>query len=302
MSVSKIFIRNATVLDCAVWHPILGPIGRSWNVDLEWQGTLDAEGVVMDFSQAKKLAKQVVDTFFDHRLLISTKHARVTSNGRNVCRPSKLCRPENRFFLDTYEESLCLLPADVFDALCNENKMPFESFLAESIRNAGPQNVTKVKVTLNEHPEADSKRYFNYLHSLKLHTGNCQRFHGHSNTVEIYENGTLNPLLSGQIANQLNGKYLVSEDYLCLFESIDTGLYAEEINANEMNTEQYQWIRYTGTQGVVVACVPKERLLVMDGESTIENISAWVHRVCFSAAEKISIRAFEGLNKGAISP
>ncbi|MEY4066371.1 MAG: hypothetical protein RIR26_2579 [Pseudomonadota bacterium] len=302
MTVSKIFIRNATVLDCAIWHPTLGPVGRSWNVDLEWQGTTDSEGVVMDFSQAKKLAKQVVDTFFDHRLLISSEHAPMTSDRRYVCQPDRTCSPDNRFFLDTYEESLCLLTANVFNSLCDEVKAPLEEHIAATIQLSSPENVTKVKVTLHDHPEAQSKNFFNYLHSLKLHAGNCQRFHGHSNVVEVYENGILSPVSSEQVADLLNGKYLIAEDYLCRFEDIDASLYRDAINGNEMNTEQYQWIRYTGTQGSVVACIPKDRLLVMTTESTIENISAWIHRHCFSSAENISIRAFEGLNKGAISP
>ncbi|MEN9811249.1 MAG: hypothetical protein RLZZ488_2816, partial [Pseudomonadota bacterium] len=58
---SKIFVRNVTVLDCGVWDLYHGPVGRSWSVDVEWSGTTDAEGVVIDFSQAKKLAKNVID-------------------------------------------------------------------------------------------------------------------------------------------------------------------------------------------------------------------------------------------------
>jgi 6-pyruvoyl-tetrahydropterin synthase len=67
---SSIFVRQATILDCAVMHPTRGPIGQSWWVDVEWQGELDSEGVVFDFGLAKKSAKKAIDDHFDHRLLV----------------------------------------------------------------------------------------------------------------------------------------------------------------------------------------------------------------------------------------
>lgn len=298
---SRIFIRNVTVLDCAIWHSTRGPIGRSWNVDLEWFGTTDHEGVVMDFSQAKKLGKQLIDTYFDHRLLIGTEQTKTVSGGRYVCLPETSCPSENRFYLDTYQESLCILPQDVLTALCTEDKGPLEILLAERIKEAGPKNVSSVKVKLRDHCEADSERFFNYLHSLRMHSGNCQRFHGHSNTIEIYEDGQLNASLSATVAKFLNGKYLITEEYLCPYEQIANNFHGSHIKELEFDTAQYQWIVYSGTQGLVYACVPKERLIVMSEESTIENIAAWIHKKTFSNSKNISIYAFEGINKGAIS-
>jgi hypothetical protein len=54
---SKIFVRNVTVLDCGVWDKTRGPVGRSWNVDVEWHGTTDEEGVVVDFQPPRKSQK-----------------------------------------------------------------------------------------------------------------------------------------------------------------------------------------------------------------------------------------------------
>ena len=79
--ISKIFIRNVTVLDCAVWRLKEGPVGQSWSVDVEFHGETDHEGVVLDFSAAKKQAKEAIDEHFDHRLLISNQLLTPSTSG-----------------------------------------------------------------------------------------------------------------------------------------------------------------------------------------------------------------------------
>lgn len=299
---SKIFVRNVSVLDCAIWDLYSGPLGRSWNVDVEWQGATDSEGVVIDFSAAKKLAKDVIDSNFDHRLLVPKNHTQSIDGGFVVCFPPLTTHQSERFLLHTYESSLAVLRKEIFEEIAQNRLSLLEVEIADSILKKSPKNVEKVKVSLSPHTQSGESHFFNYLHSLRLHQGNCQRFHGHSNTIEVFSKGSFNKDFSSTIAKRLDGKYLVADCYLrepC----------TETLNALmpflidfELGENAYTWVSYQGSQGVVSLRVPTHRLLIMPKESTIENIAEWVHSTCLDSDCSIEVRAFEGLHKGAIAP
>ncbi len=299
---SKIFIRQVTVLDCAIWDKTRGPLGRSWNVDVEWHGKTDEEGVVVDFSQAKKIAKNVIDEAFDHRLLISKNQIQKLKNGRLLCIPDALTAPENRFLIETYEHSLSLLPEDVFAELSTDETAQLEKHLAAVILQFSPKNIEKVKVSLRWHPEANEPHFFSYLHSLRLHNGNCQRFHGHSNTIEIFKDGRFDRESSVSAARFIDGKYLVTEQYLETSNALIEPEYSEVVRSLELNQGTHTWLDYSGTQGQVRVCVPTKRLVLMPDESTIENIVRWLHVSHFSGRSDIEVRGYEGLHKGALFP
>ncbi|MEY3902799.1 MAG: hypothetical protein RL189_2105 [Pseudomonadota bacterium] len=299
---SKIFVRNVTVLDCGVWDLHSGPIGRSWSVDVEWSGTTDAEGVVVDFSQAKKLAKNVIDEKFDHRLLISESLVKPNGRGGFICLPAPSTQPADRFLLDTYKNSLAILPQAIFEGVAENDLSLLQLELAEQILKCSPENVRQVKVKLNQHTQQTQKFYFNYLHSLRLHAGNCQRFHGHSNTVEVYFKGTFDEERSSVAAAVLNGKYLVADCYKKLPQTDVLASLSEFEGCIEYGSGNYVWTGYAGTQGEVTVLVPKDRLLIMPTESTIENIVEWIHANIFNSDPCVEVHAFEGLHKGAIFP
>lgn len=299
---SKIFVRNVTVLDCGVWDLYHGPVGRSWSVDVEWLGETDDEGVVVDFSQAKKLAKSVIDEKFDHRLLISADLVKPNGRCGFVCLPALSTQPADRFLLDTYPNSLAILPQAIFEGLAQNDFSLLQLELAEEIRKCSPENVRQVKVKLNQHSQLTEKFYFNYLHSLRLHSGNCQRFHGHSNTVEVYFNGTFDEARSSVAAAVLNGRYLVADCYKKNPRAeVQTSLLESE-GCIEFGSGNYVWTGYAGSQGEVTVLVPRDRLLIMPTESTIENIVEWIHTHIFNSDPCVEVHAFEGLHKGAIFP
>lgn len=299
---SKIFIRHVTVLDCAIWDKARGPLGRSWNVDVEWHGKTDEEGVVVDFSQAKKIAKNVIDDTFDHRLLISRSQIQKLKNGRVLCIPDALTALENRFLIETYENSLSVLPEDVFAELSTDATAQLELHLAAVIHQCSPTNIERVKVSLRWHAEANEPHFFSYLHSLRLHNGNCQRFHGHSNTIEIFKDGCFNLESSVSAARFIDGKYLVTNHYLETLNALIEPEYSELVRSLELNQGTHTWLDYSGTQGKVRVCVPKNRLVLMPDESTIENIVRWLHESHFSGRPDIEVRGYEGLHKGALFP
>jgi 6-pyruvoyl-tetrahydropterin synthase len=300
---SKIFIRNVTVLDCAVWTHMDGPVGRSWSVDVEWTGQTDTEGVVLDFSAAKKLAKSIIDEQFDHRLIISDKVVSSRPDNRMLCSPHPSCAHENRFLLETYADSLAIMENNVLEELSVDSLQSFELELAKAIKINSPDNVSSVKIRLNPHAQNTSSHHFNYLHSLRLHSGNCQRFHGHSNIIEIFKGGSFDSAASSFAAKKLNGKYLVAD---CYFKTPDDLVFLNEIsplmNGFEMSSDAFVWISYSGSQGVVNVRAPRNRVMTMPTESTIENIASWLHTSTFEGSTDIRIDAYEGHLKGAIFP
>lgn len=299
---SKIFIRQLTVLDCGIWDHLRGPTGCSWSVDVTWFGGTDDEGVVIDFSEAKKLAKKVIDDQFDHRLLISKDRVSQLGKGRYLCLPHPKTAPQDRFFLETYDSSIALFANLVLEELSSGATGQLETALADAIKESSPGNINDVKVKLRGHQEQSEPYFFNYLHSLRLHNGNCQRFHGHSNTIEVFVKGHLNQDYSSKAANFLNGKYLVTSYYVQKDFDLRHLPYQEIANSYEINDGDHRCIEYTGSQGFVRVFVPKNRLELLPTESTIENITEWLHGHLFSDCEDVTVYGFEGLNKGAIFP
>jgi len=298
---SRIFIQNVTVLDCAVWDVNIGPVGRSWNVDVEWSGTTDDECVVIDFSTAKKLAKNIIDDLFDHRLLIADTVTTPENDGRIICAPHNTTPITQRFLIDTYKNSLVVFEQDLLIELSMGRTTRLEDAISREILSQSPSNVTEVKIRLREHQNRSEPFFFNYLHSLRLHRGNCQRFHGHSNVVEVYRNGQIDNDSSVTAAQFLNGKYLVANCYLREPAREALQRLEKHINRAELNSDAFVWVSYEGSQGQVFVRVPRQKVLLMNDESSIENISNWIHKHIFESAPSLEVHAYEGLNKGAVS-
>ncbi len=298
---SKIFVRNATVLDCAVLDPVCGPRGRSWYVDVQWRGSLDDERVVFDFAHAKKNAKAVVDELFDHRLL--APQSLVTECGPRLVLRSPFLLPEHesstgeasrvagRFLLDTYPTAIYVLPDEVVMAALAGDLVPLSFVIADAIKKRAPGNVDEVRVTLRGHELNASPHHFSYTHSLRQHAGNCQRFHGHANVVEVFDaQGRLDAEASCRAARLLDGRYLVSPHYVEALPSPSTRLEESSVS-----------IRYHGSQGEVRAVVPRAALLLLPDESSIENISLFLHKE-LGLPPDWEVHAYEGLAKGAVAP
>lgn len=298
----RIFVRNVTVLDCAVWDPTCGPRGQSWQVDVEWHGQTDDEGVIVDFSIAKKTAKEIIDRLFDHRLLVSETSIQSTDNSRVLCCPPHELGLQNSFLLETYQESLAVLAADTLADLSRGDTRLLELKVAHEIKKASPTNISDIRVRLKPHEARELPIHFNYLHSLRLHSGNCQRFHGHSNIVEVFEEEQLRPEAAAEVAAALNGKYLVAESYVCGASSKASEQFFKLQEQYRLGTQTHELIEYQGTQGIVTLLVPRQRLVLMPDESTIENISHWIFERFFARMHNVQVYGYEGLHKGAMYP
>jgi 6-pyruvoyl-tetrahydropterin synthase len=299
---TKIFIENATLLDCAILTHQQGPQGKSWSVHLTWEGEKTLEnGVLFDFSQAKKTAKKLIDTEFDHKIFVTQTD--VSWQFKKRCIIIKKFTSTKKpavFALNTYQNSIKVLSNALITELQNGDVTLLEKTISERLLKKSPQNITKVSVRLEEHQQKSSTHYFNYMHSLCHHYGNCQRFHGHSNIVEVFKHGKLDLLKSATVAKKFNNLYIISKHYLV--KQWETPLIQEmtklcpEILIYKNNLIACQ---YTGSQGDVAVIMPKNTVLCLEEESTIENLAQYMLKE-FKNQKGLKIRAFEGIAKGSM--
>jgi 6-pyruvoyl-tetrahydropterin synthase len=296
-----IFVQSATILDCAILFPEKGPQGQSWHVDVYWKGSVAEDGVLVDFAEAKKLAKHTIDVAFDHRLFVPQSAIQKRGNNRALILTN--WNVNNRlgaFGLDIYENGLVVVGDDVLASLLQGHLEPLENLISESVRKASPQNVGEVSVRLRS-PDAGKTHFFSYTHSLRCHEGNCQRFHGHSNVIEVMRAGRLDEALSARAADFLAGKYLVPQVYVCRelrnagWSDLNAALLERGVHA-----QSQAFVEYIGSQGPVFLTLPQSVLLPTPDESTIESIADFVKTSLFSNVD-VQVVAYEGLQKGALS-
>lgn len=314
MARRRIFIENATMVDCAFLTRRCGPQGHSWFVDVTWDGELQADGVIMDFSQARRLAKESVDREYDHRLLVHQDQVLTRFSGR-ILVGSQLgdtSSDEEWFLLEVPECAVRVLSEGEYDAcargdwsIIGQNM----AVLVQSLSHSQVPEISTVEVALRGHPLEGEPGFYRYTHSLRCHTGNCQRLHGHCGIVEVVRSGASAFDLAEILAGIINEKYWVSRDYIAADENGEPcrdGLSVEMqqiISDRKVNWDKHVLVRYAGSQGSAAIVLPRSRLKLMEVESTIENIVDYLHQhlrsVGVSSIDRVI--AYEGLQKGAIS-
>ena len=69
-AMTTLFVDQLTVIDASYLCPRRGLVGESWIVDLELEGALDEQSMVLDFGSVKKLLKRAIDDGPDHTLIV----------------------------------------------------------------------------------------------------------------------------------------------------------------------------------------------------------------------------------------
>ncbi len=294
----SLFYQNVTVLDYAYLDEHKGPIGHSQYVDVEFIGKTDKEGVVYDFSHAKKKVKEIIDRDCDHRFVVPAKTVQ-DDEGR-----SKFTYEYG--YSDTPleywgpEEAFCAIP---FDTVTDQT---LTTYLEQVVMKEMPETVAAVKLTLRSEEDLDNSTYFHYTHGLKEHYGNCQRLiHGHRSTVKVLINGERDPEKEALLAQD----YFSSNIHFCLWDNV---VNKEEIMKNEgsniigrLEKTPLVHIKYTSNQGEFEAKIPGEIVYITPSETTVENLSIhFCQLIRDHHAEKgqnVQVLAYEGIGKGAIS-
>ena len=206
------------------------------------------------------------------------------------------------FALNTYHNSVKKISRETLKALENNDLSLLEKDIAQDILRNSPENIKQVEVKLKPSIQSCLSHFYYYTHSLCSHVGNCQRFHGHGSLIEVYKNKKLDEQKSKNLAQFLNNKYIVAQNYLqknwespLIQEIVQYCPEIENLKANLLALE------YTGTQGKIGLILSKQKVVTLDFESTVENIASYAGKQ-FENESDIQIIAYEGLCKGAIYP
>jgi 6-pyruvoyl-tetrahydropterin synthase len=274
-----LFVDHLTVIDCAYLDLQRGLVGESWIVDLELEGDLDAQSMVLDFGEVKRRIKRAIDHGPDHTLLVPS-----TATGVRLG-PSGPDR--SRLDADT---ELGLITLDV--PAVSITSLATESITSEAVarhcealvRDFVPASVSRIHLSLRL--ESIDGAYYQYVHGLKKHDGACQRIaHGHRSRLEITINGARNAALEQQLSETLRDTYFVSAEDIT------------EITPTHLHTA------YNAPEGRFELRLPHSAVTQIDSDSTVECLAEWLLTQAEHAhpGASIRVRAFEGVQKGAIA-
>lgn len=275
----RLFVNQLTVLDFSYLHAARGLVGESWQVDIELQGGLDDQGMVLDFGNVKRQVKRLIDNHFDHRLLLPADYSGLEMRGNNL---TFQLQNGNRIRHRGPDESV------QFIAGAEVTTQNVARAIHQALLPTLPENVQSV--TLKLYPETMDGARYQYSHGLKRHCGNCQRIaHGHRSRIEILRNGKADHALEERWAKQ--------------FQDIYIGTEADMVAITSHNDQTCFRFAYTAEQGDFELELPAERCYLIDTESTVENIARHIRFVLEQEfpQDKFTVRAFEGIGKGAIS-
>ncbi len=279
---TKLFVNNLTIIDSSLLDPDRALVGESWRVDVELEGSLNQQGMVLDFADIKRQVKQTIDNFFDHKLLIPADSSNCRITGQD---DSTLIE----FQLNSGEIIRHTSPATAV-ALLNTERVNTETLASAIIKRLIPDlpnNVNDFQIRL--HHEADSSPSFHYSHGLRQHTGNCQRIaHGHRSRIEIYQDGVRNL--------EFESKWAM------LWRDIYIGNRSDLTEPFTMGAEDYYRFGYLTDHGNFSLELPQRLCYLIDADSTVENLA---QHIANNLKQKhlesgFQVRVFEGMDKGAI--
>jgi 6-pyruvoyl-tetrahydropterin synthase len=280
---TTLFVHNLTVIDAARLDPERGVVGESWLVDVELEGTLNPQSMVLDFGDVKRQVKEAVDRDFDHRLLIPA--------GYRECRIENLPVEMKQVTLRGAFGQIRHLSPEIAIAEIDTERVDADSVAAAIQAQLGPSlpdNVTRFRIHL--HHEEITGACFQYTHGLRKHAGSCQRIaHGHRSRLEIYRDGARDRELENRWGQRWKEVYIASR--------------TDIIASSEQGGVTYIHLGYTTHEGRFEIELPEERCYLIDADSTIENLAQHLaERLKQEQPESdFRVRLFEGVNKGAIA-
>jgi 6-pyruvoyl-tetrahydropterin synthase len=277
-----LFVNRLTVIDCCYLSPARGLVGESWQVDIELDGDLDYQGMVLDFGEVKKSIKRMIDDQFDHKLLVPADYPGLQlaeyPEGLHL---SFLLEDDRIIEHRSPRDAIRLIPSEriVTDRLAQ--------IIADYLSPQTPDNVNAIRVRL--WAEKATGAYYHYSHGLKHHQGNCQRIaHGHRSRVEIMHNGQRDTELEQRWASRWTDVYI--------------GNRTDLIGVSRRDGIEYYEFGYRSVQGNFGLTLPKTSCYLIEADSTVENIAQHIAEKLKSQYpdDRFRVYAYEGVDKGAI--
>ncbi len=279
---SALFVNRLTVVDSSLLDPKLGLLGESWIADILLEGSLDEQGMVLDFALVKRKVKALIDSEFDHRLLVPARHpgSKITLDGDRCSLDFTLASGE-RIRHDSPRDAVALVDAGRVT----------EASLAEAIigklRALLPKNVKRIELSLR--PEETAGAWYRYSHGLRHHEGNCQRIaHGHRSRIVIHRDGERDGALEAEWARRWRDVYI--------------GTRGDLVDERVRDGVRYLAFGYAASQGGFRLELPARRCYLVETDSTVENLAEHIAARLAEAhpGARFRVQAFEGVDKGAI--
>lgn len=273
-----LFVEQLTIIDCAFLDAQRGLVGESWIVDLELEGELDEQSMVLDFGEVKRRLKLSIDEVADHKLIVPTLAPELDfqrgSAAPALAFKSELGLIEHR----SPAAAVCLVRAARVDAAS------LSAHLHAAIRAQLPANVHALRLHLRNEEIPDA--YYHYTHGLKKHAGHCQRIaHGHRSRLEIRIDGQRDAKREQVWAESWRDIYLGS---------------TFDLVARSGGRLRFE---YGASEGKFALELPEERCELIGTDSTVECLAELIaSRVAAERPRsKIEVRAYEGVMKGAVA-
>lgn len=275
---TSLFVEQLTVIDCAYLDAVRGLVGESWIVDVELEGDLDHQSMVLDFGEVKRSLKRRIDAGLDHTLVVPAQ-----APGLHLDAAGRLTELTFQTAAGPIEHrspacAVSLLPTASIDAAAVSAHL--ESTLAVGL----PANVTRLRLHLRA--EAIPGAYYHYVHGLKKHAGQCQRIaHGHRSKLEIRVDGARGSGMEQDIAQAWTDIYLGTREDL-----------VHRANGRIR-------FAYDAPEGRFELELPESQVDLLETDTTVERIAE--HLVALAQVRNrcavIEVRAYEGVMKGALA-
>ena len=275
----RLFVDQLTNLDFSYLDATRGVVGETWLANIELEGELDEQGMVVDFGNIKKIIRNWLDSTVDHKLLVPLNSPSLTHTHNDDS--DHIIWQYSHGFLETQAptQSHCHIP-------CKEiTPTSVAAWCAQELKQYFPESVQKL--TLSFTSEVINGPYYHYTHGLKRHLGNCQRIaHGHRSRIDIWQDG--------ELSNQL------MHDWARKWADIYVGT-AQDCLPDEKRAENHLF-RYKAQQGEFEISLPKTSCYIMPTDTTVELIADHIASTLKEQLPKssIKVRAYEGIAKGAI--
>ncbi|WP_144394347.1 6-pyruvoyl trahydropterin synthase family protein [Pleionea sediminis] len=280
---TTLFVEQLTVIDFSYFHPTRGIVGESWIMDVELEGDLDDNGMVFDFTHVKKQIKSHVDKLIDHKFVVAKDYPLLDTRLKHDELALELKTESGKLYRHLSPvQAVAFVPGN---EITIANATPF---IHDSLMAILPKNVTGLNITLRE--EVIDGAFYHYSHGLKKHFGDCQRIaHGHRSRINVFRNGQRDSHCEQSIAERWKDIYLITKEDI-----------AEK---TELGGQPYYIVRYSANQGLFELTIPVEVCDILSTDSTVELIAEHLCQ-CLKKDypnDRIKIRAFEGVQKGAVS-
>jgi 6-pyruvoyl-tetrahydropterin synthase len=277
----KIFVDNLTNIDVSYLDAKRGLVGESWIAGMVLTGELDNQSMICDFGTVKKTAKNWLDEFIDHRLVVPTNMPGMKINRHEQLTTVHFPHPHGGQLVCTApEQAFCFIDTDKITIAS------VSTWLEAQLNNVIPGQINHLKMNLST--ELIGGAFYHYSHGLKKHDGNCQRIaHGHRSKIEIFVDGARQPELEKEWAKK--------------WQDIYVGTTEDLHNSKDIEGVLHNHYQYTAPQGKFSLTLPASACYDINTDTTVEQISSHIANVFLEEQHSVTVKAFEGVGKGAIS-